>query len=189
MPALSKPMPRTRLSRLRWLSLALSRACVLLAVGLPLIVAGLCVSWSDADWWRHAPFTVAPEALGQPLLGWQRASLVLLSLLPVTTLALALLRARACLAGIARGACFAPETVAGLRGFATGVCATTLVGALVVTVSSAVLTYGLDPGRRQLAVSFGSHELLQLLVAGVTWVLAGALAEAQAVADENAQFV
>lgn len=185
----SDVMLRGRLARLRRLSLVLSTVCLLLAVALPVSVAGLCASWSDVDWWRRAPFELPPGALSRSLAGWQRALLVVLSLLPVTTLAAALLRVRVCLAGIARGAYFAAETVAGLRGFAAGVCVATLLGALVVTLNSAVLTYGLGSGQRQLAVSIGSHELLQLLVAGLTWVVAGALAEAQAIADENAQFV
>jgi hypothetical protein len=188
-PRASESVSRRRLSSLRRLSGGLSKVCLLLAIVLPVTVAGVCASWSDADWWHHAPVTSPPAALVQPLANWQRITLLLLALLPVSTLAAALLRARTCLAGIAAGAFFAPGTVAALRGFAAGVCAATLLGALVTTLGSAVLTYELGHGQRQLAVHFGSHELLQLLVAGLTWVVAGALAEAQALADENAQFV
>lgn len=164
-------------------------ACPVLAVLLP---AGVCVFWATAsaetvaagiDPARAA--TLFPGGLAP----WQRATGAALSLVPAGAMAWALLEARRCLLRFAAGAYFSRDSVHRLRGFARGLFWAALGGILVAPLTSLALTAANPPGTRALAVSVGSDQLLGLLTAGILWTIAGAMARAADLADENAQFV
>lgn len=183
----SPPDRDRQLGRLRRASGLLASVCLIAAVLLPaLVIVGVLQLPAD-DLARRAG--LAP-GLGAPALEtWQRAAVLVVALVPVGLLAVGLFHAQLGLRFVARGELFAAQAVTALRRLAGYACAATLAGVLAPTLAGLVLSYGLGPGHRQLVLSVGSGELLQLLTSGLVWLMAGLLAEGRALADENAQFV
>jgi hypothetical protein len=175
-----------QLDRMRRRAGWLGALCFAGAVALPPVVATAV--------WRMPPDEIASRvglagvAL-PPLTIASRWMFVALGTLPAAIFAAGLLSARRVFQGFTRGDFFARGTVAGLRGFAACAAAAALAAIVASAVASVVLTNDLGPGQRRLAIGVGSGELLQLLTAALVWVISQVLAEAQALADENAQFV
>ncbi|GAB5374158.1 MAG: hypothetical protein AcusKO_06200 [Acuticoccus sp.] len=163
----------------RWVSAALR----LMAVALPTAVAGWWAFADDGTIVAAAPGFVAPAD------GAVRLAGAALSLLPALVGSIACWRAAAGFAGFARGAFFAPATIAAFRGAARWL----LVGVVVKIASGAALSVALTlldgaPGGT-LSVAFGSGEITDLLVAFGVYVTAAVLTRASALAHENAAFV
>jgi hypothetical protein len=182
-PDPSRSQPLHRMRRLaRWLG----PLCLAGAVTLPLVVAVAVLRMPETE----IASRVGLPAIALPALATgSRWSLVALGTVPASIFALGLLYARRVFQSFARGDFFARDAVVGLRGFAACASVAALAAVVVSAAASVVLTSALGPGHRRLAISLGSGELLQLLTAGLVWLISGALAEAQALADENAQFV
>jgi hypothetical protein len=172
------------------LSAVCAWACLVLAVLLP---AAVCVFWAvtpaDSVAARIDAGRGAALLFPDGLAAWQRATGAALSLIPTGLMAWALVEAWRCLRRFAAGAFFARDAVRRLRGFARGLFWAALGGILVGPLTSLALTAANPPGGRALAISLGSDQLLGLLMAGILWTIAGAMAEAADLADENAQFV
>jgi hypothetical protein len=180
------PLREQQLARLRRLAGLLAPVCLAAAVALPLLVASAVWAMPVAE--IASRVGLPPVPLPPPAMG-SRAALIVLATIPAAIFAGGLLCARRVFLSFARGVFFTQEAVAGLRGLAASAGAAALAAIVVSAVASVVLTSALGAGQRRLAISFGAGELLQILTAGLFWLISGVLAEARALADENAQFV
>lgn len=164
----------------------LAPLCLLAAIVLPLVP--VVAIWRMPE--TEIAGRVGLPAMALPTLApGSRVLLVALGTLPVVLLASGLLHARRALRSFSRGEFFGLEMANGLRGLAGYACAAALCAIVASALASVVLTYSLGPGSRRLALSVSSGELLELLTAALVWLISGVLAEAQALADENSQFV
>lgn len=171
----------THISRaMAWLCLAL----------IGLLPPGLALYWlvaSPADLGFHAGLPA--EAIAQPLLAWQRGLGLGVTLLPLLMLLRGVWMARRCFQLFAQGEVFSTQTIRYLRLFAAWMATSILARIAVGAALSVVLTWHNPPGMRHLAFSFGSTELFSLFFAGMVWLMAAVIGQAQALADENASFV
>ncbi|MBX3586752.1 MAG: hypothetical protein KF796_08900 [Ramlibacter sp.] len=170
------------------------------------LLAGLCVAaalaWPALTLWALAGLSPADllerAGLAGPFMAeWgdaaytreQQAAVLALLTLPVGLSGWALL----CLArgfhALAGPAADLRQAQAALRRFAGWTVVATAGSVLAGTLASVLLTWHYPPGQRQLAVALSSAHFQALLVAGLVWVFAHLLVRAQAVAEENAQFV
>lgn len=94
-------------------------------------------------------------------------------LVPVTVLCSGLLRLRQYFLGLARGAYFAPATIAGFRDFGLG-----MMGMAVMSIPAASLLNLILSGGRQLSFSVSLSTLLVLSVASVVSIVGWTLKEA-----------
>lgn len=169
-------------------SIAMSRllamACLALAVALPLLTAHALQELSAEEWLNRAgirsPMPVSP---------WQLGASLALGLLPACAMAYGLFRVQQCLRGFVRGETFRLSTVRHLRQFAAAALTSAVLGLVVPTLISLVLTWHAPAGQHALSVSVGSSELLMALVAGIVWQVAAVFTRAIELADENAQFI
>lgn len=165
----------------------LAWVCLALAALLPLLTFwGLARDWPSAllaALGAVAPGRPAPQPAAPRLL-----AAVALGLAPVLLMSLGLVRAARCLRGFAAPEPLTPRAVRELRACAGAVFAAGLAGLALPTLSVWLLTAG-DPRGGVLTLALSSHQLFLLLFAGVTWCIAGVLARAVALAEENAQFV
>lgn len=184
-PRPAKP-DAVRRRRIAALSQVTRVAALIIAAALPLL--GLA-------WWGLAPAEtlagaamvpatwVAEFGLGQRLLA------TLLALLPVLPLSWGLLRLATALDAFRQGQQFGLVAARGMRDFAVGVFACTLLKLVSGALLSVVLSWNAPSGQKQLAISISSDMLLMLLVGAVLTLVGWALAEAAALAEENAQFI
>ncbi|KRB26829.1 MULTISPECIES: DUF2975 domain-containing protein [Mesorhizobium] len=182
----SDPNRLARLNRIRLFSLALARGCILLAA---LLAAGLVFYWFSAS-----PSSIAADALMPPewLAGLgmgRRAAGFAISFVPLACLIVALMSARRCFGAFAAGNFFGRDAVKGLRDFALGLLASALLKPFSAAALSVLLSSDAPAGQHRLTLGFGSDTILALLAAGIIAVIAWVLAEAAALADENAQFI
>ena len=77
----------------------------------------------------------------------------------------------------------------GLRKFALGLLASALLQPFSAAALSVLLSSDAPAGQHRLTLGFGSDTMLALLAAGIVSVVAWVLAEASALAEENAQFI
>ena len=170
-PPADEPSPR--LARVcAWL-------CLLLAIALPVAVAWL---WTTSAHPPLSPLPSAPDARLRPVGA-------LIALTPTLLLSWALLLARRCLDKFAAGHFFDWQVIRDMRGFAKWGFWAAFAGVLAPTAIGLALTFDAPPGQRMLVISIGSEQTLGMLVSGVFWVMAGALARAAGIADKNRQFV
>lgn len=175
-----------RRKRIATLSQVTRVTALVIAVALPL--AGLF-------YWGFAPAeTLAGTALVPSTwlteFGWgQRLLATLLALLPVLPLSWGLLRLATALEAFRQGRPFGLAAAAGMRDFAIGVFACTVLKVISGALLSVVLSWNAPAGQKQLAISVSSDMLLMLLVGAVLTLVGWALAEAAAIAEENAQFI
>ncbi|WP_407528307.1 DUF2975 domain-containing protein [Methylobacterium oryzisoli] len=188
MPPMPDPVSTARRqARLRRLSRAMAALCLALGAGVPLALA---VYWLVAPTPAILAKAGLPSPEGGAVLGLPlRLAALAVSLVPVAVLLRGLMHARACFRAFAAGRIFAAEAVESLRGFAVAVFGATLLQPVAGAALSVLLSWGGPSGRGALVVSVGSDTLLSLLFAGTVAVMALVLAEALALADENAQFV
>ncbi len=88
-----------------------------------------------------------------------------------------------------QGRPFGLVAATGMRDFAIGVFACTLLKLVSGALMSVVLSWNAPSGQKQLAISVSSDMLLMLLVGAVLTLVGWALTEAAAIAEENAQFI
>lgn len=186
-PDLSRPAARLeRAQRIR----TFSRVLVYLCGGISIVLAaGLAAYWIvSADETIHLDARLSGIAV-HPI-GWDlRLAGMAISALPLACLIWGLLRVRRCFEAFAEGRFFAVEGIHGLRDFAIAVFASTLLKPLAGAALSVLLSWRTYATGKTLVVSFGSDSLLALLFAGWIAVMAWVMAEAMAIADENAQFI
>jgi hypothetical protein len=175
-----------RRRRIATLSQLTRIAALAIAVALPLL--GL-VYWGFAPAETLAGAVLVPAAwLAEFGLG-QRALATLLALLPVLPLSWGLLRLATALEAFRQGRPFGLTAATGMRDFAIGVFACTVLKLVSGALLSVVLSWNAPAGQKQLAISVSSDMLLMLLVGAVLTLVGWALTEAAAIAEENAQFI
>lgn len=172
---------RARISRL---SRLLGGGVVVLACVLPLMVLGATLAMTDQQ--------IAQGVLGAgvgavTLPNGVRMAAVVAAVLPALILSAGLLALRPALLEMRSGHPFAGTAFVGFRRFAGAVVCGTLVKIAVVPLLSVVISRALGEGRLVLSLSFADVQFLVL--AALVWLLAWVLAEGQALAAENAQFV
>ena len=184
-PRPAKP-DAVRRRRIAALSQVTRVAALIIAAALPLL--GLA-------WWGLAPAETLAGAAMVPA-AWvaefgpvQRLLATLLALLPVLPLSWGLLRLATALEAFRQGQPFGLAAARGMRDFAVGVFACTLLKLVSGALLSVVLSWNAPSGQKQLAISVSSDMLLMLLVGAVLTLVGWALAEAAAIAEENAQFI
>lgn len=176
-----------RMNRIQRRSRSLSLVCALLVFTLPDALA-LYWWWADASTLAVAA-GLAAQAIAQPLLAWQRVMGFAVTAVPVGMVMLALWQARQCFEEFARGELFTGWAVRGLQRFSLWVVASAGTGVLAQMACSALLTWGNAPGTRQLTLSLTADVLFTLLFAAMVGVMAAVIAQAQALAEDNAGFV
>jgi hypothetical protein len=177
------PKPSPRLTQVcGWL-------CLLVAIGLPISVAGFWLASNSGDIYAAIFDGDMMNALPRSLQPWQRVAGAAIMLAPAIALSLGLMNARRSLGHFARGQYFVTEAIDGLKRFAFwGFWAVT--GSIIApSVIGVMLTWANAPGHRELAISLRPDQVLGLLVAGLFWIIAGVLVNANGLADENRQFV
>ncbi len=188
MPPVTFPAaPRADAAKITRISMILSWACLGVAVLVPLAVV---LSWVLA-----APETLdaALRATGPgprgDLAWWQRAAGLVLSLIPALLMSRGLWRAQHCFHRFAGGVFFDHGNVADLRAFAGNAFAATIAGLVLKPVIAMLVTLGRPAGQLTLSIGLESAEVFGLLISGTVWVMAHVMAQAIALADENASFV
>lgn len=173
--------------RLARVSVWFARACLMLAAGVPLLVLAWWTLADDAALLDGADLACAAPA--SPLALWQRVAAGAAALAPALLLGLALVQARALFSAFAAGRAFTAGSVARVRRIAGWILAAAAAGVLATPAMSVALTLANPPGQRLLTVSLGTEDLFALMIAGVLWAMAAAMAEAVRLADDAAQIV
>ena len=173
------------------LSRLLAWACLALAVLLPMAALYGCVQASPVNMLVQMGIRLPSGAdlHSLPITVWQHGGAVAISLLPVSAMAYALWHAQQCFNGFARGDVFRLGTVRHLRGFASGLLASSSAGLLAPTAIVWLLTLGAPAGQRVLTVSLGAQPLLMLLFSGIVWQMGHAMTRAVEIAEDNAQII
>lgn len=179
------------LGRVQGISSLCARACAALAILMPLAVAAL---WAFASWkvlalFRLIPPDILPDMRGSPVQTWHRAVGAAICLVPTGLLSLALLRARRSLTAFARDDYFSADVVDGLRGYAALSFWSAAIAIVSVPVISITMSWANPPGHKELSLDLSGAQALNLLAAGILWVIAAAMARASTIARENEQFV
>jgi hypothetical protein len=186
-PQLSLPGARPkRLERIRVVSRILAHSCVGISIVLAVALAAYWIVGTDEAILLDARVTgIAIYPIGWPV----RLACLALSALPLACLIWGLMRARRCFESFAANRFFTIDNIRQLRGLATAVLVSTLLKPLVGAVLSVVLSAQTYAQGKALVISLSSDSLLALLFAGLVSVTAWVLAEANSIAEENAQFV
>jgi Protein of unknown function (DUF2975) len=176
-----KPSPR--------LTQACGWLCLLVAIGLPIGVVAFWLAANPIDLYGTTFDSDMMRSLPAQPQAWQRAASAAVMLAPAIALSLGLLSARRSLSHFAQGRYFVPEAIDGLKRFAFwGFWAVT--GSVIApSVIGVILTWLNAPGHKELTISLRPDQVLGLLVAGLFWIIAGVLVNANGLADENRQFV
>ena len=162
--------------------------CLVAAIVWPLVSVGWVWVGSEAEFF--STFGVPPpEGVHVTLKAGQRLVVSFLNVIPILAAALGLWALRQCFRLFYAGDYFSVRTVQSLRRFAGWTFCYTALGMLFQPLTQVALTFGFPEGQRQAMTSFGPQQIEALLVAGMVWVIAGAMTEAGRLADENAQFV
>lgn len=175
-----------RRRRIATLSQVTRVAALVIAVALPL--AGLAY-WGFAPAEELAGAALVPAAWLAEFGVGQRRLATALALLPVLPLSWGLLRLASALEAFRQGRPFGLVAATGMRDFAIGVFACTVLKLVSGALLSVVLSWNAPAGQKQLAISVSSDMLLMLLVGAVLTLVGWALTEAAAIAEENAQFI
>jgi len=164
--------------------------CAVLAVVVPLAVVALWAfgSWQVLALVRLIPPDILPDLPG-PVHAWQRLTGAVICLVPALLLSYGLLRARRSLAAFVRGDFFAADVVGGLRDYAAFTFWAAIAGIVSVPVLSVAVTWANPPGHKELSLDLSGAQVVNLLGAGILWVIASAMARAATIARENEQFV
>lgn len=180
------PIRQARLNRIRLFSLTLARGCILLAA---VLTVGLLFYWFSASTASIAADAKIPQQWLTDLGAGRRAAGFAISFVPLACLILALMSARRCFGAFAAGDFFGQDAVKGLRNFALGLLASALLKPFSAAALSVLLSSDAPAGQHRLTLGFGSDAMLALLAAGIIAVIAWVMAEASALAEENAQFI
>ena len=180
------PIRQARLNRIRFFSLMLARGCLLLAA---LLTVGLLFYWFSTSAVSIAADAQVPREWLTDLDMGRRAAGFAISFVSLGCLILALMSARRCFNAFAFGNFFGLDAVKGLRNFALGLLASALLKPFSAAALSVLLSSDAPAGQHRLTLGFGSDTMLALLAAGIVAVIAWVMAEASALAEENAQFI
>jgi Protein of unknown function (DUF2975) len=173
--------------RIQRMSRAMGWACLVVMVVLPCAYAWYWLTTSAPNLATQG--NVPASAIGPTLTAVQRASAALVNAVPLGFLLIGLYNAKRCFDVFIGGEVFSAQAVKRLRGFAGWMAAAALAAMVATAITSVLLTLNNPKGTRILAVSFGSDQVLALLLAGMVWVMAAVIAEGQALAEENRHFV
>lgn len=184
-------LPSFSPSRIRFVSGALSAACLAGIVVLPLLVAGRWVfAAPDALLISDLSHIGArdPRILG-PVDDWQRLAGAVLQLISLGFALVGLAHARRCFGLFARGSYFDERVVRSLRGFA-GMSALSVAAGLVLQAPlTAVVSFHNPPGHRFIEIGLSSQEVYSLFFSATVWLIAAVMSRAVLIARENSQFV
>ncbi|TAI61872.1 DUF2975 domain-containing protein [Bradyrhizobium sp. Leo170] len=186
-PELSQPGPRPkRLERIRVVSRILARSCMGVSIVLAVALAAYWMVSTDEAILRDARLGgIAIRPIGWPV----RLAGLAISAVPLACLIWGLLQARRCFESFAANRFFTPENSSRLRGLATAMLASAVLKPVVGAALSVVLSWQTYAQGKDLVINLSSDSLLALLFAGLVSVTAWVLAEANSIAEENAQFV
>ncbi|WP_195174898.1 DUF2975 domain-containing protein [Mesorhizobium sp. INR15] len=180
------PARQARLDRIRFFSVMLGRCCVALTA---LLTIALLLYWFMASAASVATDAqIPPEWLANLGIG-RRVAGFAISFAPLACLIWALMAARRCFRAFVDGIFFSPEVTRNLRNCALGLLASALLKPFSAAALSVLLTWNAPSGQHRLTFGLGSDTMLALLAAGIIAVIAWVMAEASALAEENAQFV
>lgn len=190
----AQTLPRTAaatarpLERVRRLALWVQLLCVAGAAIVLIVPAQL---WSRADWLEKVvrsywvTDTDIPLQLDAASRAWGWAA----SCIPSAVLLFALWQVW-CLFGAYRlGQVFTAEPVRRLRRLALALVVHALAQPLAHTLSILALTLGNPAGQRQLVLGLAFDHFISLFIGLVIWGIAQVMQQAQAVAEENAEFI
>jgi hypothetical protein len=176
------PELRTRLRRMA----TLVRALILLGA---LLLLG-CTAWvwvvpgdAHSQVKEAAAVDIDQMALHTQVLGG------LWTLLPVGIALLALQRLWRLFGEYAQARVFSQRALLSLRGFARCVLALAFASPIYGAALSVIVTFDRKPGTRELNLQFTSGDYTMLLIGAVLLAIAGVMAEAARVAEDNAGFV
>jgi hypothetical protein len=155
--------------------------CLVVAAAMPILVV---VSWATSPTPQYWAQDIGAEP-AQHL----RPLGAALATIPSLLLARGLFLAHRCLRRFGRSEFFTPGAIADLKGFARWSFFASVAGVLATTVIGLALTILNPTGPRELTISVEPQDLVGLLLSGIFWIMAGVLARAAQVADENRQFV
>lgn len=167
----------------------LAWACWSLALLLPLGVAVQGLNQPPAALLLKAGLDAAQGAALLSTRDGLRWGLWALTMLPVAGLSFALWQVGLCFSRFARAEYLTTPVVVHLRRFTAGLLAAGLLGLVLPTALSALLSTAAPPGQGSLVVSVGSQELIFLLLAALLWQIATVIARAVAIDEENRQFI
>lgn len=180
------PTRQVRLKRIRLFSLVLARCFVGLAILLTIsqLFYWLTVSASTIA----ADAQIPREWLGE-LGPARRLAAFAISFVPLACLVFALMAARRCFGVFATGNFFGQGAIRNLRYFGLGLLASALLKPLSAAALSVLLSWDAPAGQHRLTLGLDSDMMLTLLVACIIAVITWVMAEASALAEENAQFI
>jgi hypothetical protein len=185
-PAAADPARQVRLKRIRFFSLVLARCFVVLAI---LLTIGLLFYWLTVSAGSIAADAQIPQewlselGLGRRLVGFA------ISFVPLACLVFALMAARRCFGAFASGNFFGQGAIRNLRYFGLGLLASALLKPLSAAALSVLLSWDAPAGQHRLMLGLDSDTMLTLLAACIVAVITWVMAEASALAEENAQFI
>lgn len=177
--------PMDELKRIRRVSAVMKGVCTAGIAAIPIAVS---VFWA----------LVTPEALrAYPGVNYDIAALppatrmlaFLLTMIPGLISLYGLLALRRLFDAYRRGALFAAGNALCLRTFAFSIVVATVAKMLMIPVMSVVLSWHNPPGNRALSIAINSDDLGALFAGFLFLVVAWIMAEAQRIAEDNAQIV
>lgn len=185
------------LSRIRTVSRIVRRLAWLPIVGIP---AFLALFWATAgpggpggvDWWSAITNSGSPLPAGfdpatmTPAL---RLLAFLASMITAGLVVYAFWQIRLLFGLYERGAIFTEDNARILKRIAWAVVVTAPASVLKGSAMSVLLSWNNGPGQRELAVSLGTGELFALFAGVILLVISWVMGQAQAVWEENRQFV
>lgn len=184
--AAADPARQVRLKRIRLFSLVLARCFVVLAM---LLIIALLFYWLSVSAGSIAADAQIPQewlsefGLGRRLVGFA------ISFVPLACLVFALMAARRCFGAFASGNFFGQGAISDLRYFGLGLLASALLKPVSGAALSVLLSWDAPAGQHRLTLGLGSDTMLTLLAACIVAVITWVMAEASALAEENAQFI
>lgn len=201
MPTSEQPTPHRQAVSpgLVWLSRILAWLC---ALGVVIAVAGAAAATFDL-------IPVEPEAPGsggvalfdsavsiddpsQPdaTRGLLRDPVFMIArLAPLGFLVWALMSARACFIGLARGEWFAHRTVTALRNLSLATLLFMTLAPIIVGLGRLPYLSGFEHGSFGVEINLHAGNILMLVFTGVVLVVSSAMRRAAAIAEENEQFI
>ena len=175
----------SELSRIRKVSAVMKGVCTLLMVAIPVVTAAFWAFTPTETIREFRELSYAVTAL-PPLF---RLMAFLATMIPGGIAIYGLLALRRLFDAYRAGAIFAPGNAVHLRTFAVSVVASVLAKFVTAPVLSVVLSWHNPPGTRALAITLNSDDLGALFVGFLFLVVAWIMAEAQRLAEDNAQIV
>lgn len=169
-------------ARLRARSRRMAAACGVVALLLPVAVAGTFVVNAPETFAEAYPAS-ATAARGQVTLA------IVLALLPVLAAGHAFWAARQGFLAAAEGAWFSKRFATAIRRFGARLMVAAGIAVLMPTLIGLALTLHAREGERQLVVALSSEPLLGAGLGAVIWLLGDVQARAAALAREHAQIV